>query len=503
MSAPLPALPSRAPRPTRQSVLLGGLLFILALAHGALYAAITPPWQAPDEIAHFEYAVLLGQLRHPLWIENASPALEQAIIQSLYEYHAWAYMGLAAPATPPARLADVPFYGHSRTLTRFSLSYVLYAAAGLPFTGAGVIAQLYAMRAVSVILSALMVALTYQLARLVEPRAPALAWGSALFVLLLPQHAFITSAVSDGVLAELLATVTIYGVVRVWRDGATGRWLALIALSAVGALSSKTTAIFLVPLLGLGAVWGAGRWYTAPGRTPLERRRAALGLLVGVGAAVVVGPFILVWVNRLSSQLAEVTATLQATLGSADQWWAYVQRMWRGGEFTQAWAQTFESFWGYFGWMVVRLPAPWLLGLYGLTLLALGGWARRWAAERRFAVGRRFAAEQGITGEQDEKVEPKPGRLYQPLALAAGLVLLVLLTWFATTPVGLEFSQGRYLFGAMAPLAVLLVGGWLGWRPAREQGRLLVALLAVWVTFDTAALWQVLVPYFYRFGPGA
>lgn len=480
--------PSAAPRrpAAGRSAPLTWLLLAVALAHGALYAALTPPWQAPDEIAHFEYAWLLGQLRHPLWNENASPELERAIIQSLYDFHAWDYVGVPTPAVPPERLAETPFFGASRTLTRFSLSYVLYAAAALPWAPAGLITQLYAMRTVSVVLGALVVMLTYGLARLVDPRSPALAWGSALVVLLLPQHAYLSGAVNDGMQAELLATLALYSMVKVWRGRLTWPWGALSVLSGVGALLSKTTAVYLLPLAAVGALAVGRRWYTAPGRTAQQRRRAALGLLLAGTALIISGPFVLAGVNRLSSQLAGVTATLLETLGSADEWGAYWRRLLTSGELAAAWAQTFESFWGYFGWMVVRLPAAWLALPAGLTLLALLGWARRLAFERRAA--------------RPESARTEGAADYGPMALAAGLALVVLLGWFVGTPLGLQYSQGRYLFAAIAPLAVLLVGGWLCWRPARDHGRLLLALLAMGVMFDAAALWGVLVPYFYRVG---
>ena len=53
---------------------LAGLLGALAQLHGLIYAFLIPPWQAPDEIAHFEYSNLLAQDRHTLWYENESPA---------------------------------------------------------------------------------------------------------------------------------------------------------------------------------------------------------------------------------------------------------------------------------------------------------------------------------------------------------------------------------------------------------------------------------------------
>jgi hypothetical protein len=460
-----------------------GLVFALAVVHGLLYAALTPPWQAPDEIAHFEYASLLGRLRRPLSLADASPALEQAIIQSLYDHHAWAYVGLSEPAVRPERLADALYFGRSRTLTRFSLTYVVYALAALPFQGAGLLPQLYAMRVASVVLSALVVVLTYRLAQRVDPASPALAWGSALFVLFLPQHAFITAAVSDGILAELLATLAIYGLVSAARHGLTAPRLALIGLSSLGALLSKTTAVFLLPLMGLAALVFARRWYTAPSRTAPQRRRALLALLLTSLGLAVLGALLIAWLNRVSYQIQNVVSTLAATLGRFDQWSAYVRRLLTSGELAGAWSQTFESFWAYFGWMVVRVPRPWVWLLGGFALLALLGWGWRWLAGRR--------------GEP--RLWPK-NTLYSPVAWAAALSLLVLLAWFVSTPVALQYSQGRYVFAAIAPLALLLAGGWLGWRPPRDQGLLLVGLLALWVLFDAAALLEVLLPYFYRAG---
>ena len=38
------------------------LFLTLALVRGLLYAVATPPWQAPDENGHFEYAWLIAHL---------------------------------------------------------------------------------------------------------------------------------------------------------------------------------------------------------------------------------------------------------------------------------------------------------------------------------------------------------------------------------------------------------------------------------------------------------
>jgi len=38
------------------------LLIGLTLVQGLFYSSVTPPWQAPDEHAHYEYAALMGEL---------------------------------------------------------------------------------------------------------------------------------------------------------------------------------------------------------------------------------------------------------------------------------------------------------------------------------------------------------------------------------------------------------------------------------------------------------
>src|SRR3990172_5165946 len=99
-----------------------GLLTALAVVHGLWYAFLIPPWQAPDEIAHFEYARLFAERRKLLSLADESPALEQAIIDSLYRHRAWYRIGKPTPTERPTRLMDTPFFSRSRTVpyARFS-----------------------------------------------------------------------------------------------------------------------------------------------------------------------------------------------------------------------------------------------------------------------------------------------------------------------------------------------------------------------------------------------
>ena len=451
------------------------MLVALALVRGLLYATLTPPWQAPDETAHFEYAHLLARYRRPLTFADASAELEREIIHSLYGYRAWDYIFRDAPSDVPARLADAPFFWRSRTLTRFSLAYVPYALAVAPFLDQAVETQLYVMRLVSVLLAAPVIVLTFMTARLVEPGAPALAMGAALLVLFLPQHTYIMATVSDGNLAELLASVAVYQVAFMLQAGFTWRRAGLSVLCGSLAILTKATAYYLVPLSMIVGLEGLLRWgrSTALGRG-WGRRRSALVALVALSA------ILLLLLRLLVLSIPPASNSLQSILFSLRQPPAIVSHavgMAAEGSLWHALQWTFNSFWSTFGWMSLPLPNQWypMIGA-ACALSGLG-----WVASLR---GRRFTA--GALSN------------YAYMALAAALPIAVLIGFFTLSPVGIHAYQGRYLFAGLVPLAVVLVRGWLSLVPARHSTQMLAVMTLGLVLLDASALLLVLVPFYYR-----
>ena len=73
----------------------------LALIQGLLYSSITPPWQSPDEHAHFEYAALVGQLKRVPTLDDLSPALQQRIVSSMFDYDFWRLIKRQPVDSPP------------------------------------------------------------------------------------------------------------------------------------------------------------------------------------------------------------------------------------------------------------------------------------------------------------------------------------------------------------------------------------------------------------------
>jgi hypothetical protein len=455
------------------------LLVALALIRGLLYAAIIPPWQAPDEIAHFESSHLLARYRRPTGYADMSPALERDIIQSLYRYQAWRYIPRETPGDVPDRLVDTPFFGRSRTVIRFSAAYVPYALAVTPFLDRSVEIQLYVMRLVSVIIGTVMLLVVLKIAALVEPKNPALAIGAALIVLFLPQHTFLMATVGDGNLAELFASLTLYQLARMVKAGLTWPRIGLAVIYGLIAILSKATAYFLVPLaMVVGLAFLLRRLRAARAETRVRGTvmppilRAVL-----VGAVLMVPVVPLVVLTVLSSPLRNALITVVDNLAQPAAIGPRFVEMVASGALGQGLITTYRSYWMTFGWMSLPLPPHWYWLIGGACALAGLGWARRFRA-RRAGTPTFF--------------------MYAFLGVAAAMPAVVLLGWFSLSSVGLAAVQGRYLHGGLIPLAVLLARGWLT-LVAPQRSRAVLAVIAVsGVVLDTAALVLLAVPYYYR-----
>jgi len=447
------------------------LLFAFALLHGSLYAALMPPWQAPDEVAHFVYARLTADLGRLPVAAEAPPELETEILASLARHRAWDHRGEAAPQPLPTALNQTPF-AYDLILQRRSLGYLPFVAAVWPLRSAPVEVQLMSMRLASVLIGALVVLTTFAMARLTLPRRPAVAAASALVVVLLPQHTFINASVNDGNLAALAATLSLYCLVRLARARFSWRLAIGAGGLAVFAILSKATAYFLIPLLVLaGAMLIWRRWPARGVRAAWRRLTVAAAALLALGALALLAAM---YLPRLEYLRRMLTAGLQL-------WADFDTRstaLMADGLLLRVMGDTVRTFWGTFGWVVVWLPDGWYTLCFALTGLAVAGLAvQLWRTRRPGG---------------------RPGLAPVILGMAVLCAAGVLGAWFLASPDGLSYYQGRYLFGAIAPLATLLAAGWAALLPARAEPLVPVLVTVVLAVLDVAALLGVALPYFYR-----
>ncbi len=441
---------------------VGSLLLLLAMVRGLLYAAVIPPWQAPDETGHFEYVWLIAHLGRLPSREDTSPTFERELLGSLYEWRYGEYVGRPLPDQMPTRLDDLPaniFARNCRTVLmgRFSLAYLWPALFLLPFRHQDLVFQLYAARLSAVLLNVAIVWLAIRTFLELIPSRPDLASLMTAVVVFLPQHTFINSMVGEGPLAELMACLVFYCWVRLFRRGLGGWEIVGIVLGTMAGVWSKTTAAFLIPLdVGLALWWLLRR----PRRAWTWRHTVYLcASIIVLGAGT--------WWWSHSPLGTRVEGLVRRFLPPSELFW--VDR--RGITFGEGLLLTYDSFWANFGWMAVPVSERWYGAIVLFSLMASWGWC----------------------AGQREKISSWAVGMMGGGMLIAFLIFI----WSGLLTEPYYWIQGRYLFPIVIPFAFLLVGGWMRLVSTSRSRAAILSLLGFLIVFDTWCLAGYVLPYFY------
>jgi hypothetical protein len=280
------------PRAARRGALL---LLLFAGVRGILWSALAPPWQAPDEHAHVEYAALMGELGRVPTLADVSPAMQQRITRSMFRHDFWRRIRRPPVAEPPigfvpqSGITDVPptnvvdgrFLYYPQMKNDPPLYYVAPALVYALLPRADVTLQLYAMRLATVVLFVGFQAAVLWATRRLFPRRPALVLSVATLLVMLPMLTHIGSVVHNEIAAALVGVLLLGTLIGVLRQGLRRRAaLAVLALVLVGWGVKKSTlwAIPLVVGMGLLAVARRYRW--------VRRALLALGVVGAVATLV-------------------------------------------------------------------------------------------------------------------------------------------------------------------------------------------------------------------------
>jgi len=421
------------------------LIITIYLGIGTLYALLTPPWQIPDEPAHYNYVRFVAEnLRYPVlqmgdypheYLEEIKAKgfpLEMSIDPIRYEFHQPPlYYSLAAP-----------FYW----LTRFWVPAQ----------------QVIALRFLSLLMGGGIVYLAYLIAREVFPTNEVLALGTAAFVVGVPMHIAMLAAVNNDGLVELMLAGILWMLVRYIKEevkrkegtkrGIPWRLVGLGVLVGLGILA-KTAALVSIPLVLVAVVLATG-----PRPSAILYRLSAIGYQLFAiflpalfltlpwfvrNVAVYGGLDILGWTRHDAIVVGQLrTADGLAQYGAA--------RLAKDFLLT-----TFRSFWAQFGWMGVLVDERIYLLLALLCVIVSLGFLVYLARmiQKRDTLSAYEKAALGL------------------LALSAFLTLLSYL-WYNCKFVQ---HQGRYLFPALVPLGLFFA---LGLREilAKEKAKVIAGL---------------------------
>lgn len=426
------------------------LLVALTLVRGVIYASLTVPWwMGHDEEFHFAQARhLADRLAEGHLSQDQNWPQEMVATFQAFPLSRWYWN-----SDQPVNLTDIP--NRYASFRRPSLSYYLYAWPGQLVRHQAVLTQVFIFRLVSVLLTAGTILLAALSARQVFTDSPMAQILPAWLILFNPSFMVISSSISDGNLATLLAGAVFYLLLLEIVQEHIG-WKSLLALGlTIVAFQTKPTTYFLVLVWGIlliGRTWQFGRKY-----------RLWLGIIGGLFITTLV--FLLpkrfqVWLPRFTQPELPWAEGLAYAF--------YYEYLWK----------LFASFWIVLGHEVYRLARGWYLTLFLFSLLAgLGLLLYIWGGHRKRTVSRSL--------------------LLALLFAGASIGVLFGLAVFR----GDHLRLARYIFPAMIPLSILMVAGWRGLLPGRWQARGLGLLAVFFFLFDTMVWLNYAIPWYYPFWP--
>lgn len=435
-------------------------LVAVYLAIAALYAVYTPPWQVPDEPAHYNYvAQVVG--------EGCCPVIAPGDYDQSYLNE------LTSTGFPEdANLAPIEYEDHQPPL------YYLLAAPIFALSKG----SLLALRLFSVLLGAGVVVLTTLVVARLLPTRPEVALASAAFVAFVPQHVAMMAGVNNDSLAEVVLGLNLLALVAYLGNPPPGREKAnrdvhptlLGVLVGLAFLSKATVTLVAPPLVALAIFLRRGREGRSWGW--LVRQAAwAGGVALAIGAlwwgrdVAVYG-----WPDLFGLAAHKDVASAGGQLRTAD----LIADIGRGPYVGLFLTTTFHSFWGQFGWMGVPMPPRTYL-LIGLLVV--------WDI-----VG--FCGLMLVFQKRLNLVWAQRAGLW----LLGGLIALTGVGYLVYNLTFVQF-QGRYLFPALPALGLLASLGALGWSlPLRERWPALrwlpVAAMGLLALLDVWALFRFVVP---------
>ncbi len=470
---------------------LAAWLYAIAALNFICWALITPPFQAPDEVDHFAYTQSLVERGEapsrdpastlPRWSSAQTLALED---MGFFTDHQigdtrppWSARQQAEYRAQARRLRPgAADGGGNETAASYGPIYYAALAPAYVLASGSPLDQLTLMRILSALLGALAVVFAFLLARELAPGRPWLAVLAALLVCYEPMYGFISGSVNNDVGVNAGAAALAWLLLRMLRRGVTVPWGALTGALLIALPLIKGTALSLYPVAG--AVLLASLWR----RHDRAALRGLLALAAGAAAMLAFSSHVL---DRLQgSAAAGGSATISSNASAVDEalhhlpsfaayvWQALLPRLPFMTRYFPLHAPGFvlthdagfvifvERGWGAFGWYDV-LFGHWVYVVIFLCMVLtvpLGAWAahREWPWVRGHWL-----------------------ELAALIAIPVAVILGFEAAYFSLSPRIAIAEFGRYVFPAIAPLAVLVVGALHGFGRRRMLAAGVVLLVAV------------------------
>jgi hypothetical protein len=378
--ARIDAVRRRAFETLRRIPRAGRICFLLAFLNAAIWGVVVPPFQVPDEIAHFGYVQYLAETGKPPPqgpLAQYSPE-EQSTLDDLWFFQVIGrpqMRGIFTPAEERALRANLTTHpsplgqgGASSVTNQPPLYYALEAIPYWLSPSHEILTRLALMRLLSALMAACTVLAVFMFLRELLPNWR-WAWTvGALAVAFQPTFDFIAAGVQGDNLLFLTASLTILLLLRAYRRGLTMRRAILIGVVVAAGVLAKLTFIALLPGIALAVLLLAWRARN-DGRGAALRKLVVTLLIAAAPVALYALLNVTAWHRGSPTAGGVAGATNSALPGGAVVtlpetldyvWQLYLPRLWFMHH-TYFTSNPLTGIWlsgtiGHFGWLDYTFP---------------------------------------------------------------------------------------------------------------------------------------------------
>ncbi len=392
-------------------------LFVIVMAgfaKGIFNSVSNPPWQAADEVTHFESAVLHGQHLLSSSGSEANNALQGEIIQSMSRYDFWQRIRIPSPDPIPETFAQDIFLRSAPS--KLGRSPFYYTLAGL-FTHAGsqdLVSMLFRLRFFNGLLALGSVVIVILSAARLFPESRWQTCWPGMFLIFHPTFWHLAWSMTLESWVVFISSIGIFFIISAHEDGISVKniwglflWLVLSALT-------RWTLLLISLLVSIPVLLQIHRHSRMD--TVRWNRRSIL-LIMGLGIALLL---ITITSSQMSLLVHEVTGGITGFRGTL----VLPVRRWQ-----QIASDLFRTFWHGFGWLTVPVPSA-----ITVMFLAFTAW-----------IG------YGIWRSVHDRWTQRPLVIIN-LLLYPGIALAMAGIRAAAAEPAI---QGRYLFPALPAIAIL------------------------------------------------
>jgi hypothetical protein len=242
------------------------LLISLAIIRGIIYISIIPPWLGPDEASHFEAIRLIGQEK--LWptqeVYQTTP-MHPEMHASFLKFGIWQASGMLPPPgflTPDDPSHDpyiyyYPLYTPGSVILAgdYPLVYhLLLSPVSALIKPLDITSQVYILRLCSLLFTILTIVTGWFFGRTIFPEKKIYAVTLVSFLVFSPMYMYINTSVSVDALVTLFASLYFLLLAKIFCQRPAAIYLILALGLLFLAVSTKPTALFLVPVSGAALI---------------------------------------------------------------------------------------------------------------------------------------------------------------------------------------------------------------------------------------------------------